>query len=531
VVRSVSIESCREAGVSSPQDPQLQEGPAPGPSGEAFPAAVEPPWRRRRSLLATVSVPSTLVGAGIVTLILVLRTPGSHREEHAELASETVPEPPRSLGEAVVPDTEVEAGTGDADCGGEGGEIWGEEDLEEGDSGPGPDASLGETVVEDSVESIEDLDAEPASARPPGGSIVFEGTIGSGSTVVGRLTKHGLTRAEANEVVDALDGLYDFRRSQPGHRYVLELGGSERAVQRFRYEAGPTDVFEVSLRAGRLAGKRIKVDTTLRRMRVGKRSDGSLSDTISGAGLSQQVTRVFMRTFGADINFQNDQRTGDTLKVILDEEFLEGKNLGYKTIWALEYAGQVIGRRRAFYFAGPGERGRYYDEKGESLERTRLRTPCTYNRISSAFDPNRLHPILRRRVPHNGVDFAAPRGTPVWATADGTVTYLGRKGASGNLVIIKHAGNLESVYAHLQSFARGLKRGEDVEQGQLIGTVGSTGRSTGPHLHFGLRKNGRFIDPQRYRSGPGQAVNPRYMAQFSAQTRRLATELQAIKIR
>ncbi len=499
------------------------------PSREAFPSTVDPPWKRRKTLLTTVVVPGTLVGAGLVTLILVLRPPGSDGDEEQERSAQAHRDP-TDTHENDGHRAPVRDATGDVDPADlhEGEEIWGEEDdLDDIDA---------EVVAEpagpesEGTENDEVLSSK-SEADHTDGNIVFEGELGAGSTVVGKLSSHGLTRREAAEVVAALDGFYDFRKSQPGHQYRLVLGGVESAVQGFRYQSGPTEIYEVKRRRGELEGRRVTVKTTTKRIRVGRRLRGSLSATITTAGLKRRVLRVFLSTFGADINFQNEQREGDTFRVIADEEHLDGEFVGYEAIRAIEYSGERISKRRAFYFKAPGGRASFYNKRGESLQRTRFRTPCNYRRISSPFDPSRLHPVLKRRIPHNGVDFAAPRGTPVWATAEGTVGFVGRKGASGNLVIIRHHGGLESIYAHLQRFARGLKRRQEVKQGQVIGYVGSTGRSTGPHLHFGLRRKGRFIDPMKHRAGPARTIDPQHKAKFLRQARRLAKELDGITIR
>lgn len=498
------------------------------PTHEAFPSTVDPPWKRRKNLLTTVVVPGTLVGAGLVTLILVLRPPGSNRDEEQEQsvqAHQDPTEPQEGNGER----SSARDATGDVDPSDLSGtdDIWGEEDdLDE------IDAAVAEPTPNDTVAAkAEGRGASNSETDRSEGNVVFEGVIGAGTTVTGKLSSHGLNRSEAAAVVAALDGLYDFRRSRPGDRYRLVLGGTERGIQVFRYETGPTEIYEVSRRRGELVGRRVAVKTTIKRVRVGRRVVGSLASTISSSGLKSRVLRVFLNTFGSDINFQNAQREGDVFRVIADEERLDGEFLGYEAIRAIEYSGERVTKRRAFYFKAPGGRASFFNERGESLERTKFRTPCNYRRISSPFDPNRLHPVLKRRTPHNGVDFAAPRGTPVWATTEGTVGFVGRKGASGNLVILRHPGNLESIYAHLQRFARGLKRRQEVRQGQVIGYVGSTGRSTGPHLHFGLRRKGRFIDPMKHRAGPARMIEPQHKAKFIRLSRRLAKELDSIVVR
>jgi murein DD-endopeptidase MepM/ murein hydrolase activator NlpD len=148
-----------------------------------------------------------------------------------------------------------------------------------------------------------------------------------------------------------------------------------------------------------------------------------------------------------------------------------------------------------------------------------------YDHISSPFDPRRLHPILRRIQPHNGIDFSAPTGTPVWAAAAGTVTWAGPKGPNGNLVAITHGGGYQSFYAHLHRIQPGITRGAHVNQRQPIGQVGTTGRSTGPHLHFGLKRGNQFVDPAAVLNGPGRQLSPGPLAQFRRHSRTLAREL------
>ena len=156
--------------------------------------------------------------------------------------------------------------------------------------------------------------------------------------------------------------------------------------------------------------------------------------------------------------------------------------------------------------------------------------PLHYTRLSSPFG-RRYHPILKRRIFHNGVDFAAPRGTPIWACQEGKIITAGRVGANGNLVVIEHANGLRSMYAHMQRFASGIRPGVQVRERQVIGYVGSTGRSTGPHLHFGLKKSGRFIDPLKYKVQPGRPVASKYRSQLKALMKRQGSALDDIPIR
>jgi murein DD-endopeptidase MepM/ murein hydrolase activator NlpD len=406
-----------------------------------------------------------------------------------------------------------------------------------------PPLSLAETEAGlAAVEETEGGDAEPDAAAtdqdPPvegvpqagAGTVVFEARVGDGNTITEKLSRYGLTGRQIGEVVDALEGSFDFRQSRPDHRFVLEVAQASGEVRRFRYEAGASEIYEVERRGTGLKARRIEIAVKRTYVMEGRRIKTTLEDAIAQAGLKRQALRAFLQTFGRDISFVDEQRPGDTFRVIAEEERVDGEFTGYKAIWALEYTRKSRRRLQAFYFRPPEGTGRFYDESGLSFEQTKLRTPVSYSRISSPFDSGRMHPVLHRRMPHNGVDFAAPRGTPVHATAEGTVTFAGRKGPSGNLVVITHPGGFQSAYAHLQSFAKGLKRGQEVRQGELIGTVGSTGRSTGPHLHFGIKVKGRFVDPARFKTGPGRPIEAEHRSEFLATVRSWRRELSKIQI-
>ena len=211
----------------------------------------------------------------------------------------------------------------------------------------------------------------------------------------------------------------------------------------------------------------------------------------------------------------------------MDEERLDGELLRYGTVHAIEYQGSRTGTIRAFYYeTSPGE-GDYYDATGRSLHGSWLRVPVRYDHISSPFDPNRMHPILRRVRPHNGVDLAAGTGTPVVAAAAGVVTWAGPKGANGNLIGIRHDGGYQTYYAHLYRIEPGIRRGVRVTQRQLIGQVGTTGRSTGPHLHFGLKRGSAFLDPMAVINGPGRMLPSGHLAAFRRRARALTRELES----
>lgn len=345
------------------------------------------------------------------------------------------------------------------------------------------------------------------------------------------LVSAGLSGAEADDVIAALDDVMDFRRCRPDHQLVIERSG-EGTLRRFEYRASVTQIYEAARNEeGKLVGRQVEVPVERVRVRKGGTIASSLGGALERIGLGRTLVGVFVEVFErGKLSFATDTRSGDTFRIIVDEERLGDQFLGYGTVHAIEVRGQRLGERRAYWFEPREDLADFYDASGRAVHGGWLRTPLRYAQVSSPFNPRRRHPILRRIVPHNGVDYAAPTGTPVWAAADGVVTFVGNRGPSGNLVSLRHENGYETFYAHLHRFAPGLARGDRVRQRQIIGYVGSTGRSTGPHLHFGLKRNGRFIDPQAELNGPGRSMPSAFLGRFRRHVRALNAELDAIPV-
>jgi murein DD-endopeptidase MepM/ murein hydrolase activator NlpD len=228
--------------------------------------------------------------------------------------------------------------------------------------------------------------------------------------------------------------------------------------------------------------------------------ESSLYESVQKTGESTTLVGQLVELFAWDVNFYIDTHPGDHWKVLIEKQYLGGQFYKYGRVLAAEYGGKV-GTFRAFFWAGkdaPRDRpGKYYDAQGQALSKSMLKTPLRFVRISSKFDRKRFHPILHVERAHLGIDYAAPVGTPVWASASGRVVEAGMKHGSGNTVVIAHANGLNTRYYHLSKFARGLHAGQQVKQKDVIGYVGTTGLSTGPHLHFSVTKNGAFVDPSK----------------------------------
>ncbi len=222
----------------------------------------------------------------------------------------------------------------------------------------------------------------------------------------------------------------------------------------------------------------------------------SLFAATDGANVPDSVAIQIADIFASDIDFHRDLRKEDRFKVVYESHYSSGEPLGTGRVLAVEFVNKGKPYQAVYFEANDKERG-YYTPDGKNLRRAFLRSPLKFSRISSRFSRSRYHPVLKKRRAHKGVDYAAPRGTPVRATANGTVAVTTRKRGYGKLIILKHRGRYSTAYAHLSAFAKGLRKGRRVNQGDIIGYVGSTGMATGPHLHYEFRVNGVQRNPLR----------------------------------
>lgn len=222
--------------------------------------------------------------------------------------------------------------------------------------------------------------------------------------------------------------------------------------------------------------------------------ESCLSEDLHKLGLSDALAGKFADIFAWDINFFLDPRKGDSFQILFEQKFAEGKFVGYGEIIAAKY---TLGNKVFTVFGLRDEKGimHYYDQDGKSIQKQFLKAPLRFSRISSKFSFNRRHPVLGIVRPHLGIDYAAPKGTPVYAAATGTVMFSGWKGGYGNYVEILHGASYQTCYGHLHNIAKGIRRGTKVTQGELIGTVGSTGLSTGPHLDYRMKIGPKYVNP------------------------------------
>ena len=342
----------------------------------------------------------------------------------------------------------------------------------------------------------------------------YETLFGTVPSFRGALMAAGLEAEECNEIEQALQHIVDFRRCRPEHKLVVERD-ENGGLKRFEYHPAATEFVEVSRNDdGLFRAEQIRIKVERQPIARAASVETSIGDGLAELGLPAGLATFFTEAFEGRINFPLQARKGDVFRIIVEEERVDGEFLRFGRVQAVEYNGQKTGKQQAFYYETTTVQGQFYDETGRAMQGGWLRTPLRYDRLSSRFNPKRFHPILKRIMPHLGVDYAAATGTPVWAAADGRVKFAGRSGPSGNLVVIRHTGGFESYYAHLHRIKGGLRPGTFVKQRDLIGFVGSTGRSTGPHLHFGLKKHARYLDPLDELNGPGRRMATRDLTAF-----------------
>ena len=361
------------------------------------------------------------------------------------------------------------------------------------------------------------------------GYIIENDTVRSGETVGGILGRRGISAVTVDRLDKESKEIFPLKKIRADNAYTTftrnytdSLG--EHSV--LDYVVYHKDAIEYVVFG--FVGDSISITIGARPMEiVRKRCEADITSSLWGSIMEQNLPYAlaseFENIYQWTVDFFGIQ-PGDSFKVVYDEKVVEGTSVGIGRIWGAEFTHN--GKQ---YYAIPFTQDgklQYWEANGESLRKQFLKAPLKYTRISSKFTNARLHPVYKVYRPHHGVDYAAPAGTEVHSVADGTVTFKGwDKGGGGNTLKIKHAGGLETAYLHLKSFAKGISVGTRVSQGDLIGYVGSTGTSTGPHLDFRIKKNGTPIDPLKMVQEPAEPISSANKAAFEAIRDRVIAEL------
>jgi len=357
--------------------------------------------------------------------------------------------------------------------------------------------------------------------------------IAPGDTLMALLTDVGADRAEAHRAITAMAEVYSPRKIKPGQDVLVTMrpglladGGT---IQKLRIVASVTRDVEVRRgQDGAYVAEAIDRPLESRTMLASGTIRSSLYKAALNGGLSRQVLGDLIHIFSFDVDFQREIQPGDSFELMY-ESFVD-ENGKIVRSGDIKMASMTLrGDKRTYYrFKGGDGFYDYYNANGRSVRKTLLRTPIDGARISSRFGM-RKHPILGYSKMHRGLDFAARTGTPVFAAGNGIVETAGRNGAYGKYVRIRHSGAYKTAYAHLSGYGPGIRKGRRVKQGQVIGYVGSTGRSTGPHLHYEVHKNGRRVNPLSIKLPSGRHLKNKELAAFEDHRRRLVSQFAALQ--
>jgi len=341
------------------------------------------------------------------------------------------------------------------------------------------------------------------------------GTITTGDNLIEIFTKHNIPPNNYISVITKFKTIFNTRKMKPGDYYEVAFSTAKKILE-FSYSNTPEKKYKVWLTSAGYRAAEVKLKLHKKFFGFSGEIKGNLYNSMMAAGVTPSLIMNFADIFESRIDFLTEPRAGDRFFIIFEKFFTkEGQEVDRGNILAGKY---IMTRKKKDFiaFAYPfGSSYDYFDPRGRSLGTQFLKAPLHYRRISSYFANRRFHPILRYYRPHHGIDYAAPRGTPVSTIGDGKVIFVGRKGGFGKMIKIRHNSVFESWYGHLSRYGRKIRKGRYVKKGQVIGYVGSTGLSTGPHLDFRIKKRGRLVNFLRLKLPPAKRLNRKQMEKFS----------------
>jgi len=332
----------------------------------------------------------------------------------------------------------------------------------------------------------------------------------------------GLDGAQADRAIAALGAVFDVRKSRDGDQIRLVLRDGE--LDLLDYRQSPVDEWQVRRDGDRMVASKREVEVEKQVVHVELEVASSLYDAALAAKEDPTLALALADVFAWDIDFYVDVRRGDRVGCLVEKFVSHGRLLRYGEVLAADYRGESVGHRRVFRYQLPGGEWSYFQEDGTSTRKAFLKSPLKFAHVTSGFG-SRFHPVLQYVAAHQGVDYAAAVGTPVWAVADGVVTVAGDTGAGGNSVCLRHHNGLETCYLHLSSYGAGVRVGARVVQKQVIGLSGNTGRTTGPHLHYALKRGGSYVNPLNQKFPRADPVPAKLLADFRGKVAPMTAEL------
>lgn len=391
--------------------------------------------------------------------------------------------------------------------------------------GIAPDTATDNIARETVVEAIALPEAQPTDS----GAFDFwrEERIGRGETLPSLLQRLGINAEDRQEFNSAVRQSNSIGPLIPG-RSVLARVSSNGRLLLLRYLASDTTLVSVNRIKQSFQVTQQTIQPQMRPVMRSGAVQGSLFGATDAADVPDKIASEMAEAFSGDIDFHKDLRRGDHFSVVYEAFYFDGQLIKTGRLLAAEFINQNEAYR-AVYFKDPQGRDGYFNAEGQSLKRAFLKSPMPFDRISSGFTTARLHPVLQIMRAHKGVDYAAPTGTPVRAVSDSVVSFVGKQGGYGNLIVLNHQAPYSTAYGHLSRFGKGIKRGGKVSQGQVIGYVGATGLASGPHLHYEFRVNGTQRNPLAMKLPTAYPLDSRYRAQFAAHAQPLTARLNLLR--
>jgi len=378
-----------------------------------------------------------------------------------------------------------------------------------------PEPILNESTPQQPVQTIAAEEEQPGTWH--------EITVQAGDSLARIFSKQGVPSRQLHDIVASGGVAKKLTRIYPGQKLRMRTTPEDGLLELF-YEIDALSQVQVTRTESGYQPQLIEREPERRAKRASAEIKNSLFLAAQRANLPENITMELAGIFGWDIDFALDIRRGDQFSVLYEDLYLDGERIGTGNILAAEFINDDKQYQAVRYTDKQG-RTDYYSADGRSMRKTFLRTPVEFSRISSRFSLGRKHPILNRIRAHKGVDYAAPRGTPVKATGAGKIVLRGKKGGYGKTVVIQHGSRYSTLYAHLNSYARGLKHGSRVQQGQIVGYIGSTGLATGPHLHYEFLVNGVHRNPLTVKLPDAAPLPKQYREDFKLATENLLAQL------
>lgn len=375
-----------------------------------------------------------------------------------------------------------------------------------------------------------EIPAEPVQEEPKGPVVEVVAASVSGGQTASTILSAWLGAAEIHSFAEACKPVFDIARIRAGQPYRAHT--EDGALTRLEYEIDNDKYLVVDVTpatedsAKGYVAQLHDIHYDMETVSVSGTITSNLFEAVEKTGENAALAITLADIFGWEVDFIRDLREGDSFSAVVEKRFRDGEFKGYRQVLAATFTNQ--GTRHEGYRM-EDEHGvvQYYNAEGGNLRRAFLKAPLSFTRISSKFSPNRLHPVLKTYRPHHGVDYAAPTGTPVLAIGDGTVTKVASDHAAGKYVMLRHTNGYESGYLHFSKFAKGMKVGKRVRQGEVIGYVGATGYATGPHLDFRMKKNGTYVNPTKVISPRSEPVSKKKMEEFTKLVEAMRPKLEA----